>query len=305
MKTKGFRILYVVLIALASTLVLFTAGCFSSIFMPLLMFAVPYYLKERNVKRYLINGVAVLLLAFVMVNLVHTNIYITAPQPHISMQQGNAALSNGTVDPFEGGAGSYSFSVIYSNLDSVQPSAVRLELNIIEISSADFQNYTMTGDTSGLASSGWEYWSNVSLPEGFYWFNFTAFRTSDGTIEVETPSAFGPRNAPWTTYASGLVPNDMLYIIFPFTLYLIIIGMYWWAGKARTMRGPARAPAEEPGGGFECTNCGAEVSESATKCIRCGAVFEEEPVIHAKKVEKGREPEAGEKSTEKKKEGRT
>jgi len=132
---------------------------------------------------------------------------------------------------------------------------------------------------------------NVSLPEGFYYFNFTAKHLL-GSEEIETPSVFGPRNAPWTTYASGLALNDLVYIVFPFTLYLIIIGMYWWAGKARTMRGPARIPPDTGGGGFECTNCGAEVSSSATRCPRCGAVFdEEEPVVRAKKVEKESEIE--------------
>jgi len=305
MKTKWFRILYVFLIAFVASVMPFTVGCLYAVFTPLLMFAVPYYLKERNIRRYLINGIVIFLLSFVMVNLLYTGMQVSVPQPHLSAQQENATLSNGTVEPFGvSTTGYYNFSVVYTNVGPVQPSDIELRLNVDEVISETTQAYPMTGDTSGPPSNGWRFWRNLSLPEGFYYFNFTAIHTSDRTTEVETVKSFGPRNAPWTTYASGLALFNLVIITFPFTLYLVIVGMYWWAGKARTMRGPARAPSDEGGGGFECTNCGAEVSATATRCHRCGAVFdEEEPVVRAKKVEKGRETEFEEESAAAKKKG--
>ncbi len=300
--------LYVFLIALASSVVMISTGCLSAFFIPLVMFAVPYYLKEKNVRRYLINGVVVLLLCLVMVNLFRTALIVSSPQPDLSSQAGNVTLSHGGVYPFKGeGGGSYNFSVIYNTTDSVNPASVRLNLKLFEYSSAQTKTYSMTGDMSRNVSIGWVYFAQLTLPEGVYFFNFTAITTwPSGPAEVVTPFGFGPINAPWTAYASALASLVLIDLTFPFTLYLIIIGMYWWAGKAKVRRGPSRVPSDQGMGGFECTNCGTEVSTTATKCHRCGAIFEEEeePVVRAKKIEKGRETEVGKEISTPKKVGK-
>lgn len=298
MKTKWFRVFYVFLIALASSVVMISTGCLSAFFIPLVMFAIPYYLKEKNVRRYLINGVVVLLLCLVMVNLFRTVLIVSSPQPDLSSQAGNVTLSRGGVYPFRGEGGEiYNFSVIYNTTGPLMPTNVHLTLKVFEYASAETKTYAMTGDTSRDVSLGWVYYVHVPLPEGVYFFNFTAVTTwSSGSAEVVTPFGFGPINASWTLYSSALATLVLIDMMFPFTLYLIVIGMYWWAGRAKVMRGPSRVPSDQEAGGFECTNCGAEVSTTATRCHRCGAIFEEEepPVVRAKKIEKGRETEVEE-----------
>jgi predicted RNA-binding Zn-ribbon protein involved in translation (DUF1610 family) len=301
LKTKWFRLLYVLLIALASSVVMVSTGCLSAFFIPLLMFAVPYYLKERKIRHYLVNGLVVLLLCLVFVNIFRTALIMTSPKPDLSAQAGNVTLSSGSVDPFTGPAGgNYSYSVVYTNTATVDDSNVTITLRILDYVTAVTQTVYMTKHSSHpVSSDGWLYLGNLTLPEGVYLFYFTATTgVGTGATEVATPYGLGPINAPWTTYSSALAILVVIDMLFPFTLYLIIIGMYWWTGKAKMMRSPARMPSEETGADFECTNCGAEVTAAASKCPRCGAIFEEdeEPIIRAKKVEKGREGEAEEKS---------
>lgn len=310
LKSRWFRVLYVFLIALASSVVTVSAGCLATFFMPLLMFAVPYYLKERNIKRYLMNGVAVFLISLVLVNLFFTALTMASPEQEMSAQSGNVRLDHGTVDPYAGPAGSsYNYSVVYVNTDPVDRSDVWLTLRVFDAVTTKTSTFNISSNISSAAppsaSDGWTYYMHLTLTEGIYFYNFTA-NTAYNSIqtEVSTPLGFGPIDASWTTFSSVIALAILVQLLFPFTLYLIIIGMYWWAGKARTMRGSTRVPSDAGEGGFECTNCGAEVSASATKCHRCGAIFEEEEhAVRAKKVEKGRESETEGKSAATKKEG--
>jgi hypothetical protein len=311
LKSKWFRVLYVTLVALASSVVMVSNACLATFFMPLLMFAVPYYLKERNIRRYLINGVAAFLISLVLVNLFYTALTLASPNQELSAQSGNVRLDYGMVNPYNGPAGgNYNYSVVYVNIDPVNRSDVMLTLRVFDAITIVTNRFdisqNISSPTSAPASGGWTYYIHLVLAEGIYFYNFTANTTYNLVqTEVSTPLGFGPINASWTTFSSVIALAILVQLLFPFTLYLIIIGMYWWMGKAKTMRGPARVPSDSRGGGFECTNCGTEVSASATKCHRCGAVFEEEeqPVIHAKKVEKERDVETEGKSAAPKKEG--
>src|SRR2546428_2996507 len=108
---------------------------------------------------------------------------------------------------------------------------------------------------------------------------------------------FGPLTAPGANFYGLFVYFTAFSMILPFTFYYVILFMWWYTVRARATRtrmlgAEPQIPKETPkpkvdvatptksekaskATAFTCTNCGADVDESAEKCPKCGAVFEE------------------------------
>jgi hypothetical protein len=131
---------------------------------------------------------------------------------------------------------------------------------------------------NGSLIDGETYYANVALAPTLHLFNFQVLNAS-GTVVAQTFGSWGPFNAPYDAILGTVwLRAYPAMVILGAGFYLILL-LYWWTRKARDMRG-ARRPLEkkraEGGGEFTCTNCGADVTEEATKCANCGAVFEAE-----------------------------
>jgi predicted ATP-dependent serine protease len=62
--------------------------------------------------------------------------------------------------------------------------------------------------------------------------------------------------------------------------------LFWWTTRARMERQRlGMTVPTETDTGFMCTNCGADVPADASKCPKCGAVFEEAPAGASKPEE--------------------
>jgi len=279
MKSEWFWIVYLLLTAFLAGLLAVYVVCYSTFIIPLVMFIIPYWLKEKRIRRLLLNGVIVFILAALFAGAILTALYSAySPSSELSGESGTVSLSHGIVEPFDYGGNPgtvYRFTVVYKNTVIVGSSDVGVVLEIWEYTETTSRKYDMVGNTAGNVTAGWVFTLNMTVPEGMWWHAFN--ETTKGS-SVTTAFAFGPRNAPWTRFFSTFVPYYLLSLVLPVSLYYIIVGMYWWMEKAKMMRPPpAKRPIEKQRAAeFDCTNCGADVPADASRCPRCGAVFEDE-----------------------------
>ena len=88
----------------------------------------------------------------------------------------------------------------------------------------------------------------------------------------------GPITASYGTFYGFSLYYGVFALILPISLYFILLMLFWWTTRARLERQRLGMTTEaESDTGFMCTNCGADVPASASKCPKCGAVFEESP----------------------------
>ncbi len=298
-KQNRMWILILLLISVISSFLLVYTGCIAILLIPLIIFGISYFLKERKPKRYFIYGFVVAIFTLIIGNVVLTYLFVSSPNPIVSGSSNNVTLTDGIVEPrFGGSSDFYNFTVVYTNLDAVNSTDVDVTLVLFEFSSDTKTRHPMMKNTSGPASSGWPCHIETPVSEGVYWYYFnTTTYTGTNITYAESDAGFGPINASVFLYYWVFLPIVALSLILPISLYFLIVGMYWWTEKAKQMRGGlpelSKKKEKEETGEFECSNCGAVVSSYAPRCPRCLAVFEEEEETkkRARKVRKGTEIE--------------
>ncbi len=299
LKQNRLWILYLLLISVISSFLLVYTGCIAILLIPLIIFGIPYFLKERKPRRYFIYGFVVAIFTLIIGNIVLTYLFVSSPNPIVSGSSNNVTLSDGMVEPRIGSVGgTYNFTVLYVNLEAVNSTDVDVTLILFEFSSDTRTRHPMMKNTSNSATSGWPCHIELTVMEGVYWFYFNTTTYNDSNITyAESDAGFGPINASAFLYFWVFLPIVALSLILPISLYFLIVGMYWWTEKAKQMRGGlpelSKKKEKEETGEFECSNCGAVVSSYAPRCPRCLAVFEEEEDTkkRARKVRKGPEIE--------------
>ncbi len=312
-KTPWFRITYLVLLGLiVPNLLPFAAGglgCLVIILVPLLVFLVPYYLGERSVRRFALNALPVLVIAILLGGALSTNLYLSqADAIPLASTPGaftspTMALANGTVAPYHADApGEFTFRVKLKTTVDRMPGNFSVFVNLTTISglaayaTSDYgMNFSAgTGSFTNTTLGTW-YETRVNLTRQIYGYGFSVWdRDKNWTL---TSLDFGPLTAPGANFYGLFVYFTAFSMILPFTFYYVILFMWWYTVRARATRtrmlgaepqipketpkpkaaeaGPTKAEKASKATAFTCTNCGADVDESAEKCPKCGAVFEE------------------------------
>ncbi len=292
-KTFYFRVFILVLVSLLAVLLLQSPIlCFSLVLIPVTMLLIPHWFGERSVKNHAINGLIIFVLATLLYASLLTPALLSLPQQaqgETNDPLGNparATLSNGTVTPFQGAADtSFNFTVTLKSSDvNASQFVVRTKVLNVDGITVTGQMVDMTAMPGGTLATGKVFYGNSTLPPQVHLFNFEVFpnvTAGSNAVLVGTPGSYGPFNVGFGPHFlfelyRGLI--QMAFLVFGFFLILLI---YWWTRKAREIRGVQRERTEkgkraEGGGEFTCTNCGADVAETDTKCPSCGAVFESE-----------------------------
>lgn len=308
-----FRATYLVLLGVLSALLFpFAFGatvCLILIVVPLTIFAVPYWLGERKARRFVENGVVILVIAIVLLSALQTQSILSAPELEIASSPGEGqdptmSLANGTVRPYRSeGPTSFTFQVRLSTTDDAAPGDfdVWLNLTIVDSFAATNQSYRMVPvDPSGNTRNGTLYQNETALGGALYFFWFAVERKDTGNW-TRSGFAIAPIAASAGTVFAVFLVRSILFLVFILAFYLFIVYMWWWTSRRRRLTAPARraeADTEEGGeraevegeekrgmreaGGraakaaaFTCTNCGADVTEDARSCPKCGAAFED------------------------------
>ncbi len=302
-KTPWFRVLYLVLLGLiVAQLFPFTlassVACLTLFLMPITVFVVPYWLGERKARRFAVNGVLVFVLAILVVGLLETSALLgqtTAEELHSFPGFGASptmALSNGTVAPFQAPPNQdFAFRVKLTTTVNGTESDFRVYLNLTAIDgfARSEPSFQMTAENVSANTQNGS-WFATSLPLGgsIYGYGFSV-TDLDGNWTFAGP-VLGPITASSAAFFGFFVYVTSLFMLIPFSFYYVIMFMWWYTVRMRRSRqrmmesGELAIPKASTKSGrgkatkasaFTCTNCGADVSETDTKCPKCGAVFED------------------------------
>jgi hypothetical protein len=285
-KSFFFRIFYVSILSLmvaAITLYGFYLGCLSILFAGIVMLALPYWLKERNMRTLALNGVVVFLIATLIFGaLFAQTLSGNDPVPVASEFSGGAILSNATVTPGRGPPGaSYNFTANLTVPGGVDASMYAVFLNLTTIDGTESPVSMAAVDPLDTdLSDGKRYYAYLSVGDRIYLFWF-AVRIENGSAFswFESPWQIGPITAGYGTFFGFSLYYGALALILPVSFYFIVLMLYWWTQRAKAERRRLGMAVETAStdSGFMCTNCGADVPAEAKNCPKCGAAFEEVP----------------------------
>lgn len=299
--TPYFRVVYVgvlgVLTAFLFPFAFGAAACLALLVIPLTTFVVPYWFGERKPRRLAVNGVVVFLIALPIVAALQTGAILdlspfelqSLPDPG-----GNAtmSLSNGTVDPFRAeGPATFTFRVLLTTTDNATPADFEVWMNLTRVQSFAFvvgsaRMVPEPGAENNTRNGTWFTVDATVAPE-VVGTGFSAKRVSEGRW-TRTGVFLGPLSGAWATYFGYFVLYSGPILGLTLAFYFLILFMWWYTARMRTRIGRPLPPAEADeveatsssgkagkAAAFTCTNCGADVSEDASKCPKCGAAFED------------------------------
>lgn len=291
-KSRYFRVFYLVIVALmvAAFLpylpLLGPAVCLGIFAIPLLMFALPWWLGDRKLKVLAVNGVIILVLSALFLAALDAQSAVSSTPRPVGSGGVPVSLTNGTVSPPRGPPTDfYNFTAKLTDRSGRPPGTFIVYLNLTKLVGLDTasESYVMAGvDGSDVnTSDGKWYYANRSLDDHIYFFWFSV-NYVNGTRDtwVQTAYEIGPIVTGFGSFFGISLYVGFLNLLIPVSFYYIIILLYWYTRRARRERqrlGLTAARTEAvTDTGFMCTNCGADVPETADRCAKCGAVFEEE-----------------------------
>ncbi len=261
--------------------------CFGLLLVALAGYYIPYYFGMRSRKKLAVWGIIlILLLAFPYAFSLVEGQKASANNP---LSSNDGTLINGTVDPFNGDANTvHTFTVLVTNASYSDVRVVIFDA----LTGTLVSNNTMTGSeaTGGTLFT----FSGTLQNRTAYYYYFTA-NSGDGWITTKTAN-YGPFHLSDAELYAQLLPRLILALFLEVgLLYFLLLILSWWTDKSKarlaeaqkkrgtSLPAPGKEGTEEK---FICSECGAEVPSSASKCPQCGEKFDEskdEPAAPVKK----------------------
>jgi len=277
----------------------FATACLGLLLIPVAVFVIPYWLGERRLKRFALNGLIVFVIAIVIISIFYTQSTVNSGDQIVD-SAGIAGLSthlgldNGSVAPFRGSPGqtfTYRVHLTATGLNNSTPLNVYLNFTEFDLFTPNYASFAMQRDASPAnATSAW-YTTNRTLGGNVYEFFFTA-NDARGNFTA-TQSALGPLTASPVSYFIFWLYPVAFYLLIPLSFYYIILFMYWYTVRTRKMRtrmiesapkdeldlekGPAKGEAkdtakEEAGEATPKLLVGEKTKKAAAfTCTNCGA----------------------------------
>lgn len=282
---------YAIPVGLAITLLLglvlvFFVGvlCFGALLLAIVGFYVPYYFGLKDRRKLAVWGlvfVVVLSVPFTWATAVgNVNSF-----DGFALTSSNGLLVDGHVDPYRGEAGtSHAFNVTLTNT-TVSGYAVNVIVTD-QYTKEMVGNYTM-GEI-GTIAKGVEY--SITLPvEGgsLYSYRFVTNATGPWTSSVE---GYGPVHVSNSSIFVHFLPYMTMALLFQVgLLFYLLLAFNWFSERSKkrmeeVMR--ERQQLSQPPAGtspetmekFVCSECGADVPSTASRCPQCGESFDDEEV---------------------------
>lgn len=274
---RYFRVFYLVVLSLmvSSMLVFF---CFGLILIPLMMIALPWWLKDRKVRVLAVNGIVVMVLASIFFAAILSQNLTSRVREPLEVSALGVSLTNGTVTPESGSPGAtYSFTVDLKVGSGGVPASFPVYLNLSRSSALSFaaESFPMApyDPANTNLSGGVRYVHNRTVDDGvyFYWFSVGA-QNATGMSWLATGAELGPVVAGYGSFFAFSLGFSVQYMILPIIFYYMFVFLMWFTRRSRAARGQRVETAGESG--FMCTNCGSDVPADANRCPKCGAEFE-------------------------------
>ena len=277
----------------------FATACLGLLLIPVAIFVIPYWLGERGLKRFAINGLVVFVIAIVIISGFYTQSTVNSGDqivdsstfvglsPHIS-------LDNGSVTPFRGSPGqayTYRVHLNTTGLNSSTPLTVHLNFTEFDLFTPAYTSYAMQREPGAANATAAWYSMNRTLAGNVYEFYFTANDTRGNF--TATQNVLGPITASPVSYFIFWIYPVAFYLLIPLSFYYIILFMYWYTARTRKMRsrmieaskkddlnldkelakGEEKGAVEEPGAKTEPKAAGEGKTKKAAAftCTNCGA----------------------------------
>jgi hypothetical protein len=205
----------------------------------------------------------------------YTNFTIQVTQP--SVENKIPELTDGTMTPSSGDtATTFTFTVTYTDDDNY-PGEVWVWI--------DGEKHKMTPDQNDTEfSDGVLYSYETILGEGDHSYYFTASDGIDNAVPGDTSTPTTPEDAVSTPKISKEEEDkeekeeeNYLQYIAIIMIIIVVLIILSFALTRRKERAPIEeVELEESESGFECPECGAQISYGEPECPECGAIIEEE-----------------------------
>ncbi len=220
----------------------FATACLGLLLIPVAIFVIPYWLGERSLKRFALNGVVVFLIAMLIIAVFYTDSSVNTgdqvlTSAGIAGLSPNVNLDNGTVSPFRGSPGQtfeYRVHVNDTRTNRSAPLTVYLNFTEFDLFTPNYQSFAMQRESGPAnATTAW-YSTNRTLSGNVYEFFFTA-NDSRGNFTA-TQSVLGPITASAVSFFIFWLYPVAFYLLIPLSFYYIILFMYWYTVRTRKMR---------------------------------------------------------------------
>ena len=287
--------------------------CLSGLLTPLVLLGICWYFGIKSVKKLLIIGVLASLVFAGVYAAALTDQYQHIQYKVSASDDKNATLREGALQPLYGDKTTiYEFSVTVHVKDNVTTvKDVIVVIQKVQFPSAASEEFPMTersrqvlNNTTGEANIHYAYSTTLSTPVNAYLFGANVSGKPYVAADYSTnPTTFlmGPISKDTNAILGLILPISLLQtFVSVFPLYALIVVMIWWTRRTRKMRKDqmnkweerakeeAKKPKEDAKvslqrkamgleddeGTFVCSECGADVPASATRCPKCGEKFE-------------------------------
>ncbi|TLZ70793.1 MAG: zinc-ribbon domain-containing protein [Methanobacteriota archaeon] len=291
-KSVFFRIFYLAILGLmvAALLSYIYLGCLTIFLIPLAMFAIPFWLKERRTKHLVLNGAIVFLIAaLVFSGLLAQSLWsgdpvqVTGCDPQPPCPTTVTRITNVTVTPGRGAAGAtYNFTANLTVPGGGNPANYELWANLTLVDGLTFTDrgaaMSPVDNSDMNLADGKQYYALLPVDDHMYIF-WASVAESNGTSTRWFASSWqvGPITTGVGPFFGFAIYYGVFSLILPISFYFLLVMLFWWTQRARVERARLgmAAPTESSDTGFMCTNCGADVPAEAKACPKCGATFEE------------------------------
>ncbi len=248
--------------------------CFGLLLVALAGYYIPVLFGMRSRKKLAAWG----LILVVLLSVPYTMATIEQQKSAENIRIGTAdgSMVNGTVTPFYGNASTvHVFSIEVTNSSYTD---VRVLVYDIRTYSMDV-NATMEPSQNGTLFT----YSTMLKNQTNYGYRFEA-NTSEGMKATRTDN-FGPMHMNDAEMYGYLFPLILVVVLIEVgVLYFLLLIMGFWMERTKVKVAEAQKQRPNvtlpPGKGgkeerFVCSECGAEVSDSADRCPQCGERFDE------------------------------
>lgn len=222
----------------------FATACLGLLLIPVAIFVLPYWLGERSLKRFAINGLIVFVIAIVIISVFYTDSSINTGAQILNNVDSTSItgispymhLDNGSVTPFRGSPGQTFVYRVHLNTTGLnRSSAVTVYMNFTEFDpfTPTYSSFAMQREGAANATESW-YVLNRTLGSNVYEFGFWANDTR-GNFTL-TQGALGPLTASPVSYFLFWLYPVAIYLLIPLSFYYIILFMYWYTVRTRKLR---------------------------------------------------------------------
>lgn len=297
-RSRYFRVFYLVILSLlvASLIPLLgPLGCLVFGIIPITMFVLPYWLKDRRPRVLAMNGLVIFVLASLIFAAIDTQAIASSdPVPVSTPGSGSlVSLTNATVAPGRGPPNAaYNFTAHLTDRSGRNATAFAVYVNLTKVEGLSAVSAPIAmrpvDPTDVDLRNGKSYYANVSVEDRvyFFWFSVT-FVNATSTVWLQTPLQTGPVvTSVWTFFGLSLYIAFQIMLL-PILFYFVLVFLFWFPRRRRTPRTATAVAREKGETGFMCTHCGSDVPEDAERCPKCGSVFEPQTA-----EEEGEEPDA-------------